>query len=32
MSESERFAHMFKTSIGLIMPNREFVLYKKEVA
>ena len=28
MSESERFAHMFKTSIWLAKPNREFVLCK----
>lgn len=26
MDESERFAHMFETSIGLVRPNREFVL------
>jgi len=26
MSESERFTDMFNTSIGLIKPNREFIL------
>ena len=26
MSESDRFAQMFETSIGLVKPNREFVL------
>ena len=26
MAESERFCHMFHTSIGLVKPNREFVL------
>ena len=31
-SQSERFTYMFKTSIGLVKPNREFVLCKKEVA
>lgn len=29
MGESERFTHMFRTSIGLVIPNREFVLCKK---
>lgn len=29
MSESERFTHMFETSIGLVKPNREFVLCEK---
>ena len=27
MDESERFAHMFESSIGLVKPHREFVLY-----
>ena len=31
-SQSERFTYMFKTSIGLVKPNREFVLCKKVVA
>ena len=32
MGESERFTHMFQTSIGLIKANREFVLcHKKNV-
>ena len=26
MAESERFSQMFHTSIGLVKPNREFVL------
>ena len=26
MAESERFSHMFHSSIGLVKPNREFVL------
>ena len=26
MDESERFAHMFESSIDLVNPNREFVL------
>lgn len=26
MAESERFSHMFHTAIGLVKPNREFVL------
>ena len=29
MAESERFDHMFFKSIGLVMPNREFVLCEK---
>jgi len=29
MSESERFAHMFDKSIGLVKPNRVFVLCEK---
>ena len=28
MAESERFSQMFHTSIGLVKPNREFVLCK----
>ena len=28
MSELERFAHMFDKSIGLVKPNREFLLRK----
>lgn len=28
MAESERFSHMFHSSIGLVKPNREFVLYE----
>ena len=28
MAESERFSQMFHTSIGLVNPNREFVLCK----
>ena len=32
MSESKRFTHMFKTSIGLVKPNRDFVLCHKKVA
>lgn len=29
MDESARFAHMFESSIGLVKPNREFVLCEK---
>lgn len=29
MAESERFSHMFNKSIGLVLPNREFVLCSK---
>ena len=29
MTESERFNDMFKTSIGLAKPNREFILCQK---
>ncbi len=29
MDESQRFAHMFNVSIGLVKPNREFVLCRK---
>ena len=32
MDESERFTHMFHTSIGLIKDNKEFVLCHKEIA
>lgn len=28
MSKSERFAHMFDKSVGLVKPNREFLLCK----
>ena len=28
MSELERFAHMFDKPIGLVKPNREFLLCK----
>ena len=28
MSESERFAHMFNKPVGLVKPNREFLLCK----
>lgn len=29
MTESDRFCHMFEKSIGLVRPNREFVLCRK---
>ena len=29
MAESERFKDMFKTSIGLVKPNREFIICQK---
>lgn len=29
MAESERFGHMFSSAIGLVKPNREFVLCEK---
>ena len=29
MVESERFSYMFETSIGIVKPNREFVLCEK---
>ena len=29
MDESERFTHTFESAIGLVKPNREFVLCEK---